>query len=69
MIMDTPARKTVMKATPLKLNTTPLCRHPDIPPMAMLFASLVATGTFREFIVFDEDQACAEYILWYRRRS
>jgi len=27
-----------------------------------------AVGTFREFIVFDEDQACAEYILWYRRR-
>jgi len=28
-----------------------------------------AVGTFREFIVFDEDQACAEYILWYRRRT
>mmetsp|Transcript_79439 Transcript_79439/g.145348 ORF Transcript_79439/g.145348 Transcript_79439/m.145348 type:complete len:90 (+) Transcript_79439:1-270(+) len=27
-----------------------------------------AVGTFREFVVFDEDQANADYILWYRRR-
>lgn len=26
-----------------------------------------AVGTYREFIVFDADQANAEYILWYRR--
>jgi len=27
-----------------------------------------AVGTYREFIVFDENQAYAEYIIWYRRR-
>jgi len=27
-----------------------------------------AVGTFREFIVFDEDQAYSEYIIWYTRR-
>merc|ERR1712232_1443246 len=26
-----------------------------------------ASKTFREFIVFDEDKVCAEYILWYRQ--
>eukprot|EP00747_Dinoflagellata_sp_TGD_P081573 gnl/TRDRNA2_/TRDRNA2_161361_c0_seq1.p1 gnl/TRDRNA2_/TRDRNA2_161361_c0~~gnl/TRDRNA2_/TRDRNA2_161361_c0_seq1.p1 ORF type:complete len:703 (-),score=128.72 gnl/TRDRNA2_/TRDRNA2_161361_c0_seq1:27-1970(-) len=40
--------------------------------MQSRFDSLVAdrqaaVGTFREFIVFDENQAYAEYILWYRR--
>mmetsp|Transcript_130434 Transcript_130434/g.254148 ORF Transcript_130434/g.254148 Transcript_130434/m.254148 type:complete len:1153 (-) Transcript_130434:353-3811(-) len=27
-----------------------------------------AVGTYREFIIFDENQANPEYILWYRRR-
>lgn len=26
-----------------------------------------ARGTFREFIVFDDDQIYVEYVIWYRR--